>query len=237
MELQIDLQTHTRYSASCGWMSPETLVQRAEQVGLDGVAITDHNTLEAVGPAQRAASEDFLVIPGEEVDTDEGQIIGLFLSEAIEPWQSPPAVLDEIHDQGGVALAPHPFDSTRSGLKTITQYIAEIDAIETINSRCVRDRYNHQAQSFAKKHGLPMVGGSDAHFAREIGTAYTRLELDSPRNGIISTAFREENTARVLTEVKRSIQEGRVVPCGRTGELLVHVGTKGVKLFSWMWNR
>lgn len=214
--LQVDLQTHTNHSSECGWMAPETLVRRAEQTGLDGVAITDHNTMSAVSPARQAAPDDFIVIPGEEIDTSEGQIIGLFLSKSIEPWQSPKAVLNQIHNQGGVAIAPHPFDTMREGLTTITEHVEELDAIETLNSRCLRDQYNERATAFATEHNLPATGGSDAHFAYELGTALTEIRTD------------EES----LGKVRQALLSGQIRPKGGRGSPLVHAGTKGVKLYN-----
>jgi len=197
-------------------MAPETLVRRAERRDLDGVAITDHNTMEGVPPVRRAASGDFMVIPGEEIDTPDGQIIGLFLSEPIEPWQSPGDVIDQIHDQGGVAVAPHPFDALREGLKGIDEHAETLDAIETINSRCLRGRYNKRATAFATEHHLPATGGSDAHFAYEVGTAFTEVRTDG----------------ETLAEAKRALLAGRTAPKGERGSPLVHAGTKCVKLYN-----
>ncbi|QZP37091.1 PHP-associated domain-containing protein [Halobaculum magnesiiphilum] len=222
MKLSIDFQTHTNRSPECGWMAPETLVRRAESVGLDGVAITDHNTMDGVGPARRAASDQFLVISAEEVDTPDGQIIGLFLEEPIEPWQSPRTVIQEIHDQGGLALAPHPFDAMRSGLSSLSEYTDVLDAVETINSRCVRPAYNRRALEFAQQYEIPKTGGSDSHFAHEIGTAYTDLEIPSDARAGESLA----------DPVKQSLRDGRVSPVGGRGSIVSHAGTKCAKLYN-----
>jgi predicted metal-dependent phosphoesterase TrpH len=204
-------------------MSPETLVRRAERIGLNGVAITDHNTMAAVDTARRAASEDFLVIPAEEIDTVEGQLIGLFLNERIEPWQSPINVIEEIKYQGGLVLAPHPFDAMRKGVNRIDDYVTELDAVETRNSRCIRSLYNRKAAAFASRHGLPATGGSDAHFARELGTAWTQVAVDRH-------SYNEEEIT--LEAVKDAIRADRVSPAGSTGSMLVHAGTKAVKLYN-----
>lgn len=228
MTVRIDLQTHTSHSSDCGWMAPETLVHRASVNGLDGVAVTDHNTMAGVEPAREAASEDFLVIPAIEVDTHEGQIIGLFVTEPIDPWQSPATVIEEIHQQAGLAVAPHPFDTLREGLQTIDEHVDQLDAIETLNSRCLRSVYNKRAQAFAESHQLTATGGSDAHFAREVGTAYTRVETDQ-HDGT--------DTDRTLEAVKRALAEGQVEPAGHRGPFYVHAGTKGVKLYNRLRNR
>lgn len=216
MILRIDLQTHTDHSPECGWMTPETLVRRAEQIGLDGVAITDHNTMEGIKPARQAVTSDLIVIPAEEVDTPEGQIIGLFLSDTIEPWQSPKAVINQINQQGGIAVAPHPFDGLREGLTTIDEHVEALDAIETLNSRCLLRQYNQRAKAFAAEHNLPSTGGSDAHFASELGTAFTQIRTSGD----------------TLDEVKQALLAGKMVPDGGRGSPLVHARTKCVKLYN-----
>lgn len=219
MDLRIDFQIHTNHSPSCGWMRPEAVIDRAKSIGLDGVALTDHNTMSAIDQAHGASSDDLLIIPGEEIDTPQGQLIGLFISEPIDPWQSPGAVIEEIHDQGGIVYAPHPFDALRDGFSGITELVEELDAIEVLNSRCIRSRYNKRAEEFATTYGLPKIAGSDAHFAHEIGNAYTRVRIE------------DENT-EVLPLVKAAILDGRVSPEGGTGSLISHAGTKGVKLYN-----
>jgi predicted metal-dependent phosphoesterase TrpH len=203
-------------------MSPKTLVHRAESAGLDSVAVTDHNTMSAVAPAQRAASEEFLVIPGEEIDTPDGQIIGLFHSDSIDPWQPPRKTIRQIHEQGGLAITPHPFDTMRSGLNSLSEYTDIIDAVETINSRCIRPDYNHRAQEFARQYGLPETGGSDAHFAHEIGKAYTEVDIKP-----------DESLGDSLYDlVKQSLRDGRVAAVGNRGSIVSHAGTKCVKLYN-----
>lgn len=203
-------------------MAPETAVRRADRTGLDGIAITDHNTMSGIAPARKAASEDLVVIPGEEIDTPEGQLIGLFLSNPVDPWQSPTSVIKEIHQQGGIVLAPHPFDAMREGLTTIAEHVDALDAIEILNSRCIRRRYNERAQEFAANHDIPATGGSDAHFAHEIGTACTRVQIQKVIDGKTDT----------LSVIKNAVRAGQVTPAGKTGSFLVHAGTKGVKLYN-----
>ncbi|MFC7229672.1 PHP domain-containing protein [Salinirubellus salinus] len=218
--IRLDLQTHTRYSPSCGWMPVETLVAMARRRGLDGVAVTDHNTVAGVHEALGLADDGMLIVPAEEVDTPAGQIIGLFVEEEIRPWQPPEAVIDAIHDQGGLAFAPHPFDRLRQGLENPAAYADALDAFEVFNARCVRPSYNDRARSFAREWGLPGVGGSDAHFAREVGNAYTVVDVD----------IDDVPVAERLPRVKTAIRDGRVRAVGTRGSLVNHAGTKVVKL-------
>ncbi len=221
--LRIDVQTHSRHSDPCGWTAPTKLVRRAAAAGLDGIALTDHNTMAGVEAASAVAPSGFHVIPAEEVDTPDGQTIGLFLNEKVEPWQDAEAVLAEIHDQGGLTFAPHPFDPYREGLETIDELAGELDAVETLNSRCVRARFNRRAEAFAREVGLPRLGGSDAHFAHEVGTAHTVIKLPDSHSTI------PDDRNEWLAAVREAILAGAVRPAGRRGSILNHGGTKLVK--------
>lgn len=218
--MRLDLQVHTAASPSCGWIDPADLPAAAEEAGLDGLAVTDHNTLEAVAAVREAAPDDLLVVAGEEVDTPEGQIVGLFLAEPVEPGQPPAAVLEAIHDQGGLAYAPHPFDPLREGLATIEDHAADLDAVEVRNGRCVRQAYNDRARAFAQRHDLPGTGGSDAHFLREVGGCWTRLPDLHPGEATVG-------------DVRSAVRDGVVEAGGEGGSVWNHAGTKAVKL----WNR
>ena len=92
--ITIDLHMHTDWSHDCS-IPAEELVDHAEAIGLGGIAVTDHNAfggaLEAV---ELAGDRDLVVIPGEEVKTDnQGEVIGLFLEEEIPPTPSPPSAI------------------------------------------------------------------------------------------------------------------------------------------------
>jgi predicted metal-dependent phosphoesterase TrpH len=82
------------------------------------------------------------------------------------------------------------------------------------------DRYNKQAAEFAAKHDLPATGGSDAHFATEVGQAHTVVDVESDIH----------RYDKKLEAVKEAIRDGRIKPVGSTGTNLVHAGTKIVKL-------
>lgn len=221
MQLRLDLQTHTHYSRPCGWMAPEQLVEAASDT-LDGIAVTDHNTMAGVEEVVAAAPNDLLVIPGEEIDTPTGQVIGLFLDAEIAPGQPAEDVIDGIHDQGGVAFAPHPFDGFRDGLTDIEIHAERLDGIEVLNSRCVRSTFDERAASFASDHRLATFGGSDAHFANEVGNAYTLVDIDAKPSS--------RGTSR-LEAVSTALRSGATRPGGHRGSVLNHLGTKVVKLY------
>jgi hypothetical protein len=114
---------------------------------------------------------DFEVIVGSEIGTERGEVIGLFLSEEILSHRFV-EVVDEIKEQNGWVVLPHPFDKLRgNGVKPVDNDAKLVDCIETFNSRCLLDSYNENAREYAEKHHLNSLAGSDAHFAHEIGNA------------------------------------------------------------------
>ena len=98
--------------------------------GLNGVAITDHNSIKGGLMAKSFENDNFRVIVGSEITTDRGEVIGLFLSEEIAPGNFGD-VIAEIRDQGGLVILPHPFDRLRStAFHPQSEDIRMIDAVE-----------------------------------------------------------------------------------------------------------
>lgn len=187
-----DLQVHTATSP-CSRAAPRDVVDAALDAGLDGIAITDHDTLEGYDEVARLAPEELTVIAGVEVTTTQGHLLALGV-ESAPPKTDPLAVVSRVHEQGGVALLSHPFDRLRERYtENLAEIATRIDGIEATNSRCVFPRFNRAARSFADAHGLAATGGSDAHFPMEIGRAYTVCEepvLSAIRAGTTRTGGR-----------------------------------------------
>jgi predicted metal-dependent phosphoesterase TrpH len=184
MAYKIDLHCHSWYSAD-GVSSPEELIASAKARGLDGFAITDHNTCEAYrymvdqGLASRDGSPvgGFLVVPGVEVSTAEGHLLclGVVLSGRLKG--TPAAeICSRVHALGGIAIPAHPYDYFRAGIRESVLDGLEIDGLEVFNSATTLKRCNERALEYARARGLPMTAGSDAHHEAAIGTAYTELD-------------------------------------------------------------
>lgn len=185
-EIKIDLHIHSKYSSD-GVLDPQEIVRIAKIRGLNGIAITDHNTIKGAQEATRYETEYFKVIVGAEIMTEKGEITGLFLSEEVASRKCR-EVIAEIRGQGGMVIVPHPFDGLRRSAFHITkEYVSLVDAIEGFNSRCVFQRYNKAAIKFAAQHNLPVVGGSDAHYANEIGLAGIIIHSDNIRRAILQS--------------------------------------------------
>jgi len=173
--LRVELHCHTIASHD-SLLRPKKILARCDQIGIDKVAITDHNSIEAALICASAHPER--VIVGEEIQTDEGEILGYFLSQWVPPGLSPMETIQRLREQGAVISIPHPFDPYRGNnwkagsLQTIAPYV---DAIEIFNARCMSDDPNQKAATFAKANQLLSTVGSDAHCVWELGRATLRL--------------------------------------------------------------
>ena len=175
MELKLDLHVHSEYSPD-GRMTLEEIVQKAREKGLNGVAICDHDRVFS----ERIAFLDFMLIPGVEVSTDCGHLLGLFVSKPVASRIFAQAVA-EIHHQGGIAVLAHPFEHTTDP-ETLKPLAPVLDGIEVWNGRAERKnpKANAMAETFARTYELCRFAGSDAHVPEEIGNGVTTVEVDAP---------------------------------------------------------
>ena len=160
----------------------------AKKNGLDGIAICDHDTIEGGIACAKRAEElgtDLIVIPGVEVMSSKGHILVLGVNENIEPHLSPEKTIKRARELGGVVIIPHPFKLTSHGIGYVEGL--DIDAVETLNSRCLDDRPNKKAKRAADSLNLPQVGGSDAHTPQMVGQAYTEIDVEDNPVDVNST--------------------------------------------------
>ena len=185
MPYHIDLHCHSWFSSD-GVSSPESLIESARRKGLHGFALTDHKTSDGCrylldqgllrGDGQPV--DDFLIIPGVEVTTAEGHLLCLGVVLPYLKGRSALEVCKLVHERGGVAIPPHPYDLFRAGIRQAVLDTLEIDALEVFNAATTLKRYNRMAFEYATAKGLPMTAGSDAHHEAAIGTAYTVLPTE-----------------------------------------------------------
>jgi len=188
--ITIDLHLHTDWSHDCS-IPAEDLLDHAEEIGLGGVAITDHNVFGgALESVELARSRDLVVIPGEEVKTDnQGEVIGLFLEEEIPRGMTFADTVAAIREQGGLVYLPHPFDRMHAipDPATIHRHLPEIDVLEVYNARLLRDSFNDEALRFARKYRLLHGAGSDAHVLQGVGTGAVRMRrFEGPEEFLLS---------------------------------------------------
>ena len=193
--LRVDIHTHSHFSPDSE-ATPEAIVARCLEVGLDCIAVTDHNTIDGALAVQRIAP--FTVIVGEEIRSADGEIIGLFLQEPV-PRDLPAAETAQlIKAQGGIVSIPHPFDRFRrsvigeTGLREVLPYA---DIVEVFNARNTFESSDRRAAALARKHGLLRTAVSDAHTTYELGRAYVEMrEFDGTPEDFIA-ALGEGRTA------------------------------------------
>jgi predicted metal-dependent phosphoesterase TrpH len=179
--LRLDLHNHTSFSAD-GLLPPDELLRIAKGRGLDCIAVTDHNTV-AGGLAALAisAADPSLprVIPGVELATKDGEVVGLYIEEDIPRGLSLREAVDRIRSLGGIVYLPHPYDFFRRGAVSRKERhsAAQIcDLVEVSNGRALGRRAGRKSARLAERSGKPGGAGSDAHRALEVGRAYVVVE-------------------------------------------------------------
>jgi predicted metal-dependent phosphoesterase TrpH len=190
--LKLDLHVHTVRSPDAHTRIEE-LPEIIRARGLDGVAVTEHNNFDP------PHFSDALIIPGIEVSSRDGHLIGLGVKEGIPSLLSADETIKRIHDQGGIAIIPHPYDPVSARVR-IAQLNTKPDAVETMNADALSFHLsNWLARMEARKFGLPEVGGSDSHIPQSIGDAYSVVE--SPSHDV--------------EDILRAIEAGKVHPEGK----------------------
>jgi hypothetical protein len=170
--LRLDLHVHSCFSFD-GFMSPKTIINAAKKRCLSGVAVTDHGTIEGgLRTLAENDDDDFLVIVGTEIHSEIGDIIGLFLEEEITSRESK-EIVSQIHQQGGIAILPHPYHHHHLPLPG--NLLASLDAVEVRNGR-VKDYAERALAEVVSMHHLATTGGSDAHLPWEVGRVWTEIE-------------------------------------------------------------
>lgn len=205
--MRYDLHSHSKYSSD-GFLNPEKIVRVAIKRGLDGIAVTDHDTIKGGLEAKKYETEDLKVIVGSEVSTSKGEIIGLYLYKEIGSKDFYD-VIDEINTQDGIIVVPHPFDEFRKSTSLTTEDYKLVNNIEIFNSRCIENKYNQKAELFARENCYGVIAGSDAHFANEIGNAGVIIENDNIKKSILKNDLkvygkRSNPLNHVLTKILKT---------------------------------
>lgn len=189
------MHVHTKYSYDAS-ITPKELVAYSKKRGLDGVAITDHDTVD--GLQEFGKIKDLLIIPGLEITTTQGHVLAINVTHIIKPALSFAETIDQIHDAGGLAVVAHPTAFFKG---IAEEHLDEnFDAMEVINASAVPFSFSvRKNRKMAAKLGFPQTGGSDAHYAPEIGMAYTLVDAETD-----------------IEEIVKAIKKGAVTPFGRS---------------------
>ncbi len=173
--VKVEFHCHTRYSTDSLVELPD-LLRTCDQKGLHKIIITDHNTIAGALKAVELAPDHFIV--GEEIMTQQGEILAFFVNEEIPAGLTAQQTIDLLHAQGAFISVSHPFDKLRKGrwrVDDLTAVLPGIHAIEMFNSRCLLPQYNLNAIVFAQQHHILGTVGSDSHTLGEVGSATLSL--------------------------------------------------------------
>jgi hypothetical protein len=206
MQVKADLHVHTTFSSD-SVITPKELVFYAKKRGLTAVAVTDHNRVD--GALKIAKETDFLIIPGTEVSSLDGHVVGLNVRERIPKGLSVDETVDRIHEAGGVAVACHPFTLLKG---SVGKHVSgKFDAVETINASSFPfTRATRKANVLAERLELPKVAGTDAHYGPVIGQAYTLIDAELNVEALV-----------------KAIVNGRCTPVGTALSLLMRFENQG----------
>jgi predicted metal-dependent phosphoesterase TrpH len=170
-------------NCSDGHDEVKTILKAAARRKLTGLSITDHDTLRGSEKARKIIKEqklDLILIPGAEVTTAEGHLLVLGVTEVPPRGLSPEETTDLVHEQGGITIVPHPYHPFRHAIGRVPK----CDAVEVYNSKHLFGIANARARREAQRRGLPMVAGSDSHFAATVGLGVTDIDASNAKEAI-----------------------------------------------------
>lgn len=173
-----DLHVHTCYSRDA-FSGVRAVLSRAREKNMDIIAITDHDAIKGAKEAEKAATEfGVKVVVGQEVTTKQGELLALFIKEKISPGRDLRETIKEVRKQGGLALVPHPDNWFVDGIsaKVLLMVFEELDGIELLNGSWLGWLKAKESTQLNKTIlNLAAFGGSDAHLAGQVGSAYTEF--------------------------------------------------------------
>ncbi len=209
--IKLDLHVHSKYSDDAIG-SPKEIMKSVKNKGMQGFALTDHNSIKgALKASKELNSKDFIIIPGIEISTKDGHLLGLNLSTGIPRGLPVAETVERIIDAGGTPIVPHLYRNM-SGIKKekLMTIKNQIDAIEVYNG-CSQPKTNIRTGRVATELQLGGTGGSDAHMPNYAGFAYTLID---------STELSIDN---VITEIEKhkSWGTGKTLPLSYRQERMI----------------
>ena len=218
--LKLDLHIHSQYSEDA-FGTPKEIIKHLKKRGINGMCITDHNSVKGSLQALKICPKDFVVIPGLEISTLDGHVLGLNLKENISPKKSLEITIEKIIEMNGIPIIPHVYRNM-SGIKNnkLKSIKNSIKTIEVFNS-CSQPKTNFKMAKIAKKYNFGGTGGSDTHDPKYAGLGYTivntnDINIDSILTQIIKkktwgegvTLPMEYRRDRMIKSVKQFFQRG-----------------------------
>lgn len=227
--MKLDLHIHSIYSTDSN-SSIQAIISMSKKRGLEGISITDHNSIEGSKQALKLNNTDLIIIPGAEYSTDIGHLLVYFLKEGLENLglkknmqglYSSSDIIGSAHEQQALVFMAHPFqrstDFNKKGFDLV-------DGIEVYNSRAAKWRNlsaNLDAMEQAIKLRKPYTAGSDAHYINEIGNAYIDINFIGNREEDIKLAL-PSNKRTIIGRASSSINrpKSQMIKCKKTKSLV-----------------
>jgi predicted metal-dependent phosphoesterase TrpH len=191
--LKVDMHIHSCFSND-GMGTPQDLIKSLKKRGLQGMALTDHNTMSGYRTVQQVVPNDFLVIPSVEISTADGHLLAINVTETIQAGLSVEETVERIIDAGGEPIVPHLF-RLLSGIKKdkLKRIQTKISAIEVFNG-CSVPNTNLKTAKVAHALNLGGTGGSDSHDPFYAGYAYTVIDSTDLRIDTILSEIKKKKT-------------------------------------------
>jgi predicted metal-dependent phosphoesterase TrpH len=194
-----DIHIHTNLGD--GWASPARVVEEATRRGLPVIAVTDHDHVEGAKRVEELIAQQncpLQMIMGVEVSTRQGHLLGLFVTKAPKAMRSVEESIEDIREQGGIVIVPHPLGRlvpslSRAKIDALLDKGYAIDGVEMYNPSPANASMRSVVRAANQQWRLAETGGSDAHFWQHIGAAYTLFPGSSPedlRRAIIERTVR-----------------------------------------------
>ncbi|MGD9080032.1 MAG: PHP domain-containing protein [Desulfobacterales bacterium] len=203
----IDLHVHTYPASPCSSAIADDLIQEAKRIGLDAICFTDHNFVwepERIIALQK--KHQFLILRGNEITTDQGDMLVFGLDEDIQGIISIASLGQKVMAANGFMIAAHPFrgfltfDAAHLGMtpqKAMQKALfKQVDALEVLNGK-VTPKENQFAHQVAEGLDLPATGGSDAHEVFEVGQYATRFPKPIQNETELVEALKSDNYVAV----------------------------------------
>lgn len=229
-KIRAEFHTHTRFSKD-SILNKFFILFMLKLKKIKLIAITDHNEVKGAIKYQKFLKKfNIDVIVGEEVMTDSGEIIGLFLNKKIEPFQSPELTVKQIKEQNGIVYLPHPYDEKRykTVLKEEKQIKLkdEIDFIEIHNGRNISEKYSDNQKEIQQKLKITSIIGSDAHTFIELGRNYIEIEytnIDDFKNNmkdiVEKSVFHKKKCIKLAHTITKFARIIKMIEKGEFNEL------------------
>lgn len=172
----VDIHVHEMNGSSDSKLNIEDAIKIAEQNGIDGICITDHDSLYWRNRIEKyQKNTDVLLIVGVEIYTLDGDILCFGINEIPENRISAKDTIDYVHERGGVCIAAHPYRNNKRGLGDKIFELKELDAVEAFNGR-TKLVNNCKCYNLSLEKRLNLCGGSDSHTSEEVGNTVTKFE-------------------------------------------------------------